>query len=92
MKLVMGLIGLFPDDRMVMTLLVVVLVGLVAVLITLEGRAGLRRLFALLSTAASGALPTREEIKEAYQARPSRITFLIGLAGVVYLWTRQTGL
>jgi hypothetical protein len=34
MKLVMALVGLFPDERMVVTLLVVVLLGLVAVLIT----------------------------------------------------------
>jgi prepilin peptidase CpaA len=85
-KLMMALLGLFPEARMVLTLLLGLLVGLLLVLISSEGRAGLRRLGALFFTAAQGLWPTREEIQAAYLARGRRITWVIALAGLVYLW------
>lgn len=85
-KLMMALLGLFPNEQMALTLLLSLLAGLLLVLISSEGRAGLRRLGALFFTAAHGLLPTREEIQAAYLARGRRITWVIALAGLAYLW------
>lgn len=85
-KLMMALMGLFPNERMVLMLLLTLLAGLMLVLISNEGRAGLSRLGALFITAATGILPTRAEIQAAYLARGRRITWVIALAGLMYVW------
>jgi Flp pilus assembly protein protease CpaA len=86
MKLAMALIGLFPNERMLITLLSVVLFGLIVVLLRRDGHVSLRRLWVLFFTALNGTLPTRHEVATAYKTRPSRVTFVISLAGVTYIW------
>ena len=86
MKLVMVLIGLFPTGQMLTKLVMVLLIGHVVILLGREGRRGLLRLGALAVNTLQGAVPTRIEIRTVYQTRRTPITFLISLAGLVYLW------
>jgi Flp pilus assembly protein protease CpaA len=86
-KLVMALIGTFPDNRLLLAILLSLLVGSTATLLIGRGRADLRRTSAILVTALAGhALPTREEIGEAYQKRSSPATVWISAGGLLYLW------
>lgn len=85
-KLVMALIGLFPEGKLLVMLVGVLLIGHVIILLGREGRRGLRRLGALALNSLQGAVPTRSEIRAAYQSRRNPITFLISLAGLAYLW------
>lgn len=86
MKLVMALVALFPDARLVYLMLATVLVGLLVTLAVWDGRAGLRRLAALLATASQGALPGRAEIASAYQSRGRPLTFAFSLGALLYIW------
>lgn len=85
-KLVMALIGLFPDGKLLTMLVGVLLVGHIIILLGRDGLLGLRRLGTLALITLQGAFPTRAEIRAAYQLRRSPITFLISLAGLAYLW------
>jgi hypothetical protein len=91
MKLAMALIGLYPNDAMLLLLPTVSLVGLVAVWIAQEGEGGLRRLAALVVTVASGVPISRDEIQAAYTLRRSRVTFVLSLAGLLYIWLGMGG-
>jgi len=85
-KLVMALIGLFPDVRMLLTILLSLLLGLIVALLWRDGMKGLRRQIAILFLVAQGQLPSQAEIAEAYASRSIRITFAISLGGLIYLW------
>ncbi len=85
-KLALGLVTLFPESRLVGLLLACLLVGLFATLVSQEGRRGLQRLRWLALSAIQGSVPTREEIAAAYKSRGRRVTWLISLAGLLYLW------
>lgn len=86
MKLVMALMALFPDVRMLLTILIGLLLGLIVALLWRDGMKGLRRQMAILFLAAQGQLPSQAEIAEAYASRSIRITFAISLGGLIYLW------
>ncbi len=86
MKLVMVLIGLFPTGQMLTTLVMVLLIGQIGILLGRDGVQGLRQLGGLAFTTSHRSLPTRAEIRTAYRTRRTPITFLISLAGLVYLW------
>jgi Flp pilus assembly protein protease CpaA len=86
MKLMIALITLFPDARLVYFVMAAVLLGSMLALITWDGRAGLRRLAALLMTASQGAWPTRSEIAVAYHSRGRPMTFAFSVGAVGYLW------
>jgi Flp pilus assembly protein protease CpaA len=86
-KLVMALVGFFPDNRLLLALLLGLLVGSTATLFLRHGRAGLRRTSAILVTALAGrTLPTLEEIGEAYQKRGSPAAVWISAGSLLYLW------
>lgn len=85
-KLVMALVGLFPEQGMLLSILISLLIGLSVGLIRRDGLSGLRRQVALLFLATQGQLPTPAEVAESYEARALRITWAISLGGIIYLW------
>lgn len=86
-KLVMALIGIFPDSRLLLAILLGLLVGSTATLIVQHGHTGLRRTNTILATMLSRCmLPMREEIREAYQRRSSPAVAWISAGGLLYLW------
>ena len=91
MKLVVALIALFPDLGLAYILLVSVLLGALLALVTWDGRAGLRRLVALLAAAGQGTWPDRAEIAAAYRSRARPITFAFSLGATLYLWLVWSG-
>jgi hypothetical protein len=83
----MALIGLFPDNWLLLAILLGLLVGGTATLMVREGGAGLRRTGAILVTALAGrTLPKREAIREAYHRRGSPAALWISAGGFLYLW------
>lgn len=86
-KLVMALIGILPDSRLLLAILLGLLVGSTATLIVRHGRTGLRRTNTILVTMLSRCmLPMREEIREAYYRRSSPAVAWISAGGLLYLW------
>jgi Flp pilus assembly protein protease CpaA len=86
-KLAMALIGIFPDQWMIYTLLAVFLIGHLVILLGRDRWAGIQRVRRIvLSTLVTRQLPTREEIRAAAQARWRPVTYFVSLAGLLYLW------
>lgn len=88
-KLAMALVGIFPEREMAYLLLVVFLVGHIIILLSRDGWAGVQRVKAMaFNTLVARQLPTPGEIRAVAQARRSPVTYLLSLAGLVYLWAR----
>lgn len=86
-KLVMGLTGIFPDNRLLLAILLGLLVGSTATLIVRHGYTGLRRTNTILVTTLSRfVLPTHEEVQEVYHRRSSPAVAWISAGGLFYLW------
>lgn len=88
-KLAMALIGIFPARGMVYLLLVVFLMGHILILLSRDGWAGVQRVKAIaFNSLVTHQLPTPGEIRAAAQAQRNPVTYLVSLAGLVYLWMR----
>jgi Flp pilus assembly protein protease CpaA len=86
-KLVMVLAGIFPDNRLLLAILLGLLVGSTATLVIRHGHTGLRRTNSILVTTLSRCvLPTRAEIRETYRTRSSPVVARISAGGLLYLW------
>lgn len=85
-KLAMALLGLLPTTQFVNTLVVVLALGHLAILLIRDGRANLRRVQAIVVSAAfTQTLPSPAEIRSAALARRSPVAYLISAAGVIYM-------
>ncbi len=89
-KLVMTLVGIFPDNRLLLAILLSLLLGSLATLIVRSGRAGLAQSGTILiASVVAHKLPTRAEIHAAYKNRGSPTLIWISLGGLFYLWGLQ---
>lgn len=87
MKLVMVLIGIFPEIWMVNILVGVLMAGHFVILLSRDGWTSVRRLEAIVMEAlVTKALPTPAEIRAVALARRSPVTYLISIAGLIYIW------
>lgn len=87
-KLAMALVGIFPAPELVNLLLVVFLLGHLLALLSRDRWSRIQRLKGiLLSVFIFQQLPTRDEIRAVALANPTPVTYLISLAGLIYMWT-----
>lgn len=89
MKLVMVLVGLFPEIWLINILVGVLMAGHFVILLSRDGLATIHRLQVIvLDAVVAKKLPAPAEIRTAALARHSPVTYLISAAGLIYIWAR----
>jgi len=83
-KVLMAVVAYFPDQTLMIWLLVAILVGSLLMMVRYDRFASFRRMFAVLTLAAMGTYPTVAEIRVAKTERGQPLLFAPALACMIF--------